>query len=129
MRKKETADQHGNSSNAADNDSHNLLGGVADADGVKHPDWREQAEKVPNEYDEHADVEQVRAPHELTPPKELARSRLPRVLLPVEAQNAANHENGEAHVGIPAEHDVIDGVAHHECSDPDRLSPRGGQLI
>ena len=83
-----------------------------DADGVEHPDRREQADEVAEEDHQDADVEQVRAPHQLAPAQELAGARLPRVLLAVEAQQAAEQEHGQAQVGVPAEHDMIDDVAH-----------------
>jgi len=70
------------------------------------------ADKMPEEDDENADVEQVRAPHQLTPAQQLAGAGPPRVLLAVEAQQAAEEKHRQAQVGIPAEDDMIDGVAH-----------------
>ena len=97
---------------AADHDRHHLLEAVADADRVEDPDRRQQADEVTEEDHEDADVEQVRAPHQLAPAQELAGPRLPRVLLAVEAQQAAEQEHRQAQVGVPAEDDMIDGVAH-----------------
>ena len=64
------------------------------------------------EDDEDADVEQVRAPHQLPAAQKLARPASPSVLLAVEAHPAADQEHGQAEVGIPAEHDVVEGLAH-----------------
>ena len=44
--------------------------------------------------------------------QQLARSAAPGVLLAVEAQHAAEQEHGQAEIGIPAENDVIDQIAH-----------------
>ena len=112
MRQQSDTDQAEYAGDAANDDGHHLLEAVADADDIEHPDRRQQPDEMTEEDHEDADVEQVRAPHQLAPPQELARSRLPRVLLAIEAQQTAEQEHGQAQVGIPAEHDVIDGVAH-----------------
>ena len=75
-----------------------LIGGVAD--------------EMAKEDHQDADVEQVGAPHQLAPAQQLAGAGLPSVLLAIEAQQAAEQEYRQAQVGIPAKHDVIDGVAH-----------------
>ena len=94
---------------AADDDRHPLLEGVRDAERIEDPDRRQQADEVAEEDDQDADVEQVRAPHQLAPAQQLARAAPPGVLLAVEAQQAAEQEHGQAEIGIPAEHerDVI----------------------
>ena len=57
------------------------------------------------EDDEDADVEQVRAPHQLPAPQQLAGSGPPCVLLAVEPDQAAEQEHRQAEIGIPAEDD------------------------
>ena len=57
-------------------------------------------------------MEQVGAPRQLPAAQQLARSAPPRVLLAVETHPAADQEHGQAQIRIPAEHDVIDQVAH-----------------
>ena len=89
-----------------------LLEAVRDAEHLEHPDRRQQADEMAEEDDQHADVEQVRAPHQLPPPQQLAGAAPPGVLLAVEAQQAAEQEHGQAEIGIPAEHDMVDEVAH-----------------
>ena len=70
---------------------------------VEHRDRREQADEMAEEDDQNADVEKVRAPDQLAAPQELARSGPPRVLLAVEAQQAADQEDREAEIRVPAE--------------------------
>src|SRR5262249_37640370 len=93
MREQRYADQADHASNAADDDRHDLFEAVVDANKVEHPNWGEQPDEVADENHEYANVEQVRAPHQLTPPQELARPRLPRVLLALEAQQAAEQKH------------------------------------
>src|SRR5690606_6652542 len=61
---------------------------------------------------QHAHVEQVRPQHHLPAPQELAGLRTPAVLAGVETQDAAHHQHGHGQVGIPAECELIDEVAH-----------------
>src|SRR6185312_6349828 len=85
---------------------------VRDAEGVEHPDRRQEADEMAGEDDENADMEQVRTPHQLAAAQKLRRARAPRVLLAVEAQQAAEQEHGEADIRIPAEDDIVDQFAH-----------------
>src|SRR5262245_21373621 len=117
MREQGNPDQAEDAGYAADHDGHQLLEAVGDTDEVEYPDGREQPNEMADEDYEDADVEQVRAPHQLAPTQQLARSRLPRVLLAIEAKETAEQEHGQAEVGVPAKHDVIDGVAHGTSSD------------
>ena len=73
---------------------------------------RQQADRVAEEQEQDAEVEQVRAPEQLPLAQQLAGTGLPGVLLAVEADQAAEDEGREADVGIPDEQDVEDGVAH-----------------
>ena len=57
------------------------------------------------EDEENADVEQVGAPCQLPPPQQLAGSGPPRILLAVKPEQAAEQEDGQAQIGIPAEDD------------------------
>ena len=108
MHQQRDADEAHDAGDAADDDRHPLLEGVRDAERVEHPDRRQQTDEMAEEDDENADMEQVRAPHQLPAAQQLARAAAPRVLLAVEAQPAAEQEHGEAEIGIPAEHDVDD---------------------
>src|SRR5262245_31945710 len=96
MREQNYADQADHASNAADDDRHDLFEAVADADKVEHPNGGEQPDEMANEDHENANMEQVRAPHQLAPPQELARTCLPRVLLAVKAQQAAEQKHRQA---------------------------------
>src|SRR4051794_18390710 len=103
MRKQRDADQAEDAGDAADPDRHQLLEAVADADKIEDPDRGQQADEVAKEDHENTDVEQVRAPHQLASAQKLAGACLPRVLLAVEAHQAAEQEYGETQIGIPAE--------------------------
>src|SRR5215471_2832766 len=105
-------DQASDAGEPADDDCHQLLEAMADTDEVEHPDGRQQPNEVADKDNENADVEEVRAPHQFSPSQQLARPRLPRVRLAIKANETAEQEHGQAEIGIPAEHDVIDGVAH-----------------
>ena len=83
-----------------------------DAERVEHPDRRQQADEMAGEDDQDADMEEVRAPHQLAAAKQLARSAPPRVLLAVEADDAADDEDRQAEIGIPAEDRVVEKLAH-----------------
>src|SRR5947209_3665487 len=67
---------------------------------------------MPGENHENADVEKIRSPHQFPPPQQLARTRFPGVLLALEPQQAAEQENGQRQIGIPAERRVVEKRAH-----------------
>src|SRR5512147_62921 len=102
------ADKAEHAGDAADDDRHPLLEGVGDAEGIENPDRRQQADEMAEENHKDPDVKQVRAPGQLAPAQELARSAAPGVLLTIEADPAAEKKYGQAEVGIPAEHRIID---------------------
>ena len=61
-----------------------------------------------DEDDEDTDMKQVRSPHQLAAAQQLTRSRSPRVLLAIEANEAAEKAHGGAEVRVPAKHDRIE---------------------
>src|SRR5215510_13121508 len=94
VREKGDADEAEEAGDATDPDRQQLLETMGDADGIENPDRREQADEMAEEDHQNADVKQVRAPHQLTPPQQLAGACLPGVLLAIEAQQAAEQEHG-----------------------------------
>jgi hypothetical protein len=60
------------------------------------------------EDDQHADMEKVGAPQQLLAAQQLARPGAPRILLAVEAQQAADEKRRKAEIRIPAVDDVDD---------------------
>src|SRR5262249_29500285 len=126
MNEKRDADKASGAGNATDTDRHPLLGGVRDPNPIEHPDRRQQADEMPHEDQENADVEQIGTPHQLPTAQELARSATPRVLLAVEANPIAHQEDGKAEIRVPSEHDVIDEFAHGQapCADAGRRAAR-----
>ena len=112
MHQQRNADETHDAGNAADADRHPLLEGVRNAERLEDPDRRQQAAEMAEEDDQDADMEQIGAPGQLPAAQQLARSAAPGVLLAVEAQHAAEQEHGQAEIGIPAEDDVIDQIAH-----------------
>src|SRR5690242_6641834 len=90
---------------------------MGNADGLKHDKRRQQAAEVTKEDHENAEMEQVRAPHQLAPAEQLTGAGLPGVLFAIEAQDARQCEHGKAEVGIPTKQQVID-VAHGSLSGP-----------
>ena len=105
MRQQRDADQAHQPATPADDDRQHLLEAVRNAEPVEHPDRRQQADEMAEEDEEDADVEQVGAPHQLPAAQQLARSGPPGVLLAVEAEQAADDEDRQAEIGIPAEDD------------------------
>ena len=81
--------------------------------------------KWPEEDHQNANMEQVRAPHQLTLVAAAGWSPSSRcLLLAIERNRLAEQQHGEAQVGIPAEHDMIDGVAHGVLSGPGSIGWR-----
>src|SRR6266545_1119143 len=112
MHQQRNPDKTHDAGDPADNDRQPLLETVRNAERVEHPDGREQADEMADKDDQDPHVEQVGAPHQLPAAQELARPALPGVLLAVEAYPAADQKDGQAEIGVPAEHDVIDHLAH-----------------
>ena len=65
---------------------------------------------MPHDEEEDAEVKEIGAPEQLALAQELAGAGLPRVLLAVEPENAAEDEGRQTDVGIPDEQDVKDGA-------------------
>src|SRR6185437_2951343 len=70
----------------------------------------QETEQVAEEHDEYAEMEQIRAPAELAAAKELRRVALPRVLITVEADQAADEEHRECDVWVDAEQESMQGA-------------------
>ena len=58
--------------NAAGDHRQKLFRAVTDAEGVEHPDRRQQSAEMSEEDHQDTDMEQHGAGHELAPPQELA---------------------------------------------------------
>src|SRR4029078_9250793 len=67
---------------------------------------------MPDEDHQDADVEEVRAPAELAPAKELRGTRLPGVLLALETQQASEQEDRQTEIGVPAKKGRVDVFRH-----------------
>lgn len=91
-----------------------LLEPVGNAEHVKHPDGRQEADEVTGKDYQDADVEQVRSPHHLPTSQQLARTGAPCVLFAIESEEAPEQKYREAKVGIPAEDDGVERL-HHCC--------------
>ena len=92
---------------AGDHGQH-LLRGRRHAEDVPDAERRHQSEQVAEEDAEDAEVEEVRAPAQLPGAEQLRRIALPRVLIAVEAQQAAREEHGQRDVGIDAEQEHVE---------------------
>src|SRR5690606_15721303 len=115
----------GDTGDAADDERGELLEAMADAERVDHRHRRQQADEMAGEQDEDAHVEQVRSDHHLPAAQELARLRAPAILARVEAQDAADDEDGDGEIGIPAERELIDEFVHCPASfATERLNAR-----
>ena len=111
MVRQRQADEAEQTGDAAGHHGDQLLGAGADEvliDEVR----RQHAEEVPEEQEEHADVEQVAAQPQLAAAQQLRGVALPRVLVAVETQQAADEEHREADVGVVAEQQVVEPGCH-----------------
>ena len=71
MHQERRPDEAGDAGNAANHDRHHLLEAMRDAEEIEHGDGRQQAHEMAEEDDENADMEEVRAPHQLLAAQEL----------------------------------------------------------
>jgi hypothetical protein len=87
--------------------------------------WGEESREVAEDDDEHAVVEEVGPEAELALTQELRRIALPGVRLAVEADQAADEQHREAHIGIDAEEQRVDviGGQHDAISAFKGLAP------
>jgi hypothetical protein len=102
------ADEPGN---AAGDHGQKLLGGRRQPDGVPQLERGQEADQVPEEDAEDADVKQVGPEAQLTVAQKLRRIALPRVLVAVEADETPHEEHREGDVGIDAEQERMN-VGH-----------------
>ena len=110
MDQQDQADEAHGARDAAGDDREHLLRGRRHAERMPDGERRQQAEQVAEEDAEDAEVEQVRAPPQLAGAQQLRRIALPRVLVAVEAQQAAREEHGQRDVRIDAEQELIEGL-------------------
>ena len=88
---------------------------------------RQQADQVAEEDAEDADVEQVRSPAQLPGAQQLRRVALPRVLVAVEAHQAADEEDRQGDIGIDSEQELVE--VGHRVAPLSRHARRGMNCI
>ncbi len=96
------ADEADHAGNAAGGDGDELLLLDGDEERVERR-RRQQADRVAEQQEQDADMEQVGAPAQLALAQDLAGAGAPGVRLAVEADQAAEQEDRQADVGIPDE--------------------------
>src|SRR6185503_19442999 len=99
-----------------------LLVGNAD-EGLVHPVRREQAHEMAEEKEQDADMEQVAAPAQRARAQHLRRVALPRVLVPVEARQAAHEEYDHADIRVGAEEEDVQIVLEGAHATAPGLAP------
>ena len=113
------ADKAAHAEDAAGDDSQHLLGAGGEAEGVVNLLWRQQADEMPQEQEQDADMEQHAAHDELPAPQQLARAAPPGVLLAIETDQAARQKHGGREIGVIAEDKDMEPVSHgHAPSCP-----------
>src|SRR5579883_1072451 len=106
------ADEAEHAEHAAHEHGHELLGLHAEAHGGVDIVRRQQPHEVPGEDREYPDVEAIAADEQQLAAEQLAGAGAPAVLLAIEANDAANHEDAERDVRIETEKDLIEIGAH-----------------
>lgn len=107
-----STDQSDHTGNAAHDDRDQLLETMTDAQPVEYLDRGEQAEQIPEEDHQNAQIEQDQTPDQLLAPQQLARARPPDIGLAVVADDAAQGENRQR----DAEDERVEEVRHYEGS-------------
>jgi hypothetical protein len=102
MNQDQQADEGDRSHHAACDHRDGLFRAMFDTEPVPHRNRRKQARKVPEEQAQDADMKQDAAEPQIATMEHLRAIRLPRVLLALEAREAAEQEDDRRNVRINA---------------------------
>jgi hypothetical protein len=107
---RQQTDQAERTHQAAGRHRENLLGAVRHAERVPDPDRSQQADAVAEEQADDADMEKNIAEAQAAAMQELARIGLPRILLAIEADQAAEQKDRQRDIRVNPEGELMQVV-------------------